>query len=92
MILFQDFFDKFFKNSSASDRGTTCQLKNHFNSCTVKPDISDNFNHACELMCLLTEGFVCLLTMKLLEMETLENRPSKAKLDLETASLAEKQA
>ena len=92
MILLQDFFDEFFKNSSASDRGTICQLKNLFNFRTVKADISDNFTHAWELMCLLTEGFVCLLTMKLLEMETPENRPSKAPLDLETASPAEKQA
>ena len=43
MLLLQDFFDEFFKGSSASDRGTLCQLKNLFNFRNVKADISNNF-------------------------------------------------
>ena len=75
MLLLQDFLDEFFKGSSATDRGTLCQLKNRFNFRNVKADISNNFFHSWELMCLLTEGFVCLLVMKLLEMENPESRP-----------------
>ena len=42
-------------------------------------------------MCLLTEGFVCLLVINLLEMEGLERRASKAPLNIETASREERQ-
>ena len=66
ILLLQDYFDEFFKGSSASDKGTLCHLKNIFNYRQVKSDISDNFNHAWELMCVATEGYICLLTMQLL--------------------------
>ena len=69
MILLQDFFDEFFKGASAADRGTLCQLKNMFNFRKVKADISDNFANAWELMCMVTESFVCLFAKKLLKMD-----------------------
>ena len=36
MLLLQDFYDKFYKGTSASDRGTLCQVKNLFNFRQVK--------------------------------------------------------
>ena len=85
------FFDDFFKNSSGSDRGTICQLKNFFNFRTDKADIRQL--HSCMGTYVPSNRvFLCLLTMKLLEMETPENILSKVPLDLETADLAEKQA
>lgn len=90
LLLLQDFYDEFFKGSSASDRGALCQLNNMFNFRSVKADISDNFTHAWELMCLQTEGFVCLLTMKLLDMEGPNSRPSTAPLHVETSTDVEK--
>lgn len=63
------FYDTFLKGSSAADRGTVCQLKNLFNFRHVRSDISDNFSHAWELMCLITEGLVCLVAMKMFSME-----------------------
>lgn len=77
MLLLQDYFDEFFKGSSSVDRGTLCQLKNIFNYRQVKSDISDNFNHAWELMCLTTAGYVCLLAMELFEKHERGARPLK---------------
>ena len=89
MLLLQDFYDTFFKGSSAADRGTVCQLKNLFNFRNVKSDISDNFSHAWELMCLITEGLVCLVAMKMLSMEDINSEPSTAP-SVETLSDDEK--
>jgi hypothetical protein len=85
MLLLQDYFDEFFKGSSSVDRGTLCQLKNIFNYWQVKSDISDNFNHAWELMCLTTEGYVCLLAMELFEMNERGARPVNAPADIENS-------
>ena len=77
MLLLQDYFDIFFKASSSTDRGTLCQIKNLFNYRQVKSDVADNFNYAWELMCLITEGFVCLLAMKLFSMEDKDSAPKE---------------
>ncbi|CAC5386074.1 unnamed protein product [Mytilus coruscus] len=91
MILLQDYFDEFFKGSSAADKGTLNHLKNIFNFRQVKSDISDNFNHAWELMCLVTEGYVCLLTMELMEMADKGDRPSAAPESIENSSVDDRQ-
>ncbi|VDI12586.1 Hypothetical predicted protein [Mytilus galloprovincialis] len=49
-------FSEPLKGSSAADKGTLNHLKNIFNFRQLKSDIFDNFNHAWELMCLVTEG------------------------------------
>jgi hypothetical protein len=90
MLLLQDFYDEFFKGTSASERGTLCQLKNLFNFRQVKGDISDNFSHAWELMCLVVEGFTCLLTMQVTGMNDLCDRPSNAPADIESAETSDK--
>jgi hypothetical protein len=64
--------------SSASDKGTLCHLKNIFNYRQVKSDISDNFNHACEPMCVATDGYIYLLTMQLLGTTEENERPTSA--------------
>ncbi|MES9880856.1 MAG: hypothetical protein ABW185_08250 [Sedimenticola sp.] len=92
MILLQDYFDEFFSASSSSDRGTLVQLKNLFNFRTVKADISDNFTHAWELMCLTTEGLVCLHVMEILGIETPLSRPTNAPPIIERGSVDEKKA
>ena len=56
MILLQDYFDTFFSGASAADRGTLANLTNIFNYRRVNTDISINFNHAWELMCMTTES------------------------------------
>ena len=89
MLLLQDYFDVFFKGASAMDRGTLCHLKNIFNFRQVKADISDNFNHAWELMCTTTEGYVCLLAKDILGMDG--ERPPDAPPDIETASLDQRE-
>ncbi|CAC5425927.1 unnamed protein product [Mytilus coruscus] len=86
MLLLQDYYDEFFKGSSAADRGTLSHLKNIFNYRQVKSDISDNFNHAWELMCLTTEGYVCLLAMNLLDMKSANDRPNSAPEQIENSS------
>ncbi|VDI05718.1 Hypothetical predicted protein [Mytilus galloprovincialis] len=86
MLLLQDYYDEFFKGSSAADRGTLSHLKNIFNYRQVKSDISDNFNHAWELMCLATEGYVCLLAMNLLDMKSANDRPNSAPEQIENSS------
>ncbi|KAK3102767.1 hypothetical protein FSP39_013804 [Pinctada imbricata] len=91
MILLQDFYDIFFKGASMADRGTLTHLKNIFNYRQVKLDTSDNFNHAWELMCLTTEGYVCLLAKELLGIKNREDRPSSAPTDIETADNVERQ-
>ena len=92
MLLLQVYYYDLFKGSSASDRGTLCQLKNIFNFRKVKSDVvSDNFNYALELMCLITEGFICLLTMSLLELETDESVPANIPTIAETSTLDERQ-
>ena len=89
MLLLQDYFDTFFKGASAMDRGTLSHLKNIFNFRQVKADTSDNFNHAWELMCVTTEGYICLLVKELLQM-TNEERPPGAPPDIENASEEER--
>lgn len=86
MLLLQDYFDDFFKGSSAADRGTLCQIKNMFNYRQVKADISDNFAHSWELMCLITETFVCLLAMEIQGFTEHASRPATAPDGLEDAS------
>lgn len=90
MLLLQDYFDEFFKGSSAADRGTLCHLKNLFNFRQVKSDISDNFNHARELMCVVTEGYVCLLAMKLMEMNDKSDRPETATESIENSDIEDR--
>lgn len=62
----QDFYDEFFRGTSASARGSLSYLKNIFNFRQVKADISDNFSQAWELMALATEGLVVLMAMGIL--------------------------
>lgn len=90
MLLLQDFYDLFFKGSSSVEKGTLSHLKNIFNFRQVKADISDNFTYAWELMCLMTEGFVCLLAMTILGMEEKENRPTDAEEEIENASFEQR--
>ena len=92
MLLLQDFYDLFFKGSSAADRGTLCQIKNLFNYRQVKSDISDNFSQAWELMALVVEGFVCLLCMEECGMNDLASRPENAPDDIENGNDDEKYA
>jgi len=82
MLLLQDYYDLLFKGSSAADRGTLVHLNNLFNFRQVKSDVSDNFTHAWELMCLATEGFVSLLTMHLMEMEDEESEPGNVEITI----------
>jgi hypothetical protein len=56
----------------------------------VKPDISDNFSHAWELMCVCTEAYLCLLAMELQKMEDISSRPNSAPDGIENASDEEK--
>jgi hypothetical protein len=84
--LLQDYFDEFFKGSSASDKGTLCHLKNIFNYRQVKSDISDNFNHACEPMCVATDGYIYLLTMQLLGTTEENERPTSAPEGVENST------
>lgn len=83
MILLQDFFDDFYRPNSAADRGTLCQVRNMFNFWQVKPDISDNSSCVWELMCVMTDSFVCLLAMQLQDMEKACSRPDAAPAEIE---------
>jgi hypothetical protein len=83
MLLLQDYFDDFFKGSSAADRGILCQVKNMCNYRQVKANISDNFAHSWELMCLITETFACLLTMDIQGFTDHTSRPATAPDGLE---------
>ncbi|KAH3741063.1 hypothetical protein DPMN_047781 [Dreissena polymorpha] len=91
MLLLQDFYDGFFKQSSAADRGTICQLKNLFNFRQVRSDISKCFSHAWELMATIVEGFVCLLLMEQLKMNSPSDLPQTAPDGIETANNLDKQ-
>ena len=90
MLLLQDFYDEFLKGSSSVDKGTLRQLKNLYNFCMVKTDISDKFNYAWELMYLNTEGCVCLLAMSMLNMDSLDNVPEEAPVLDDSTSFEEK--
>ena len=92
MLLLQDFYDMFFKASSAPNRGTLCQIKNLFNFRQVKSDISDNFSQAWELMALIVEGFICLLMMKQCGMNDPTSRPENAPDNIENGNSDEKYA
>ena len=41
-------------------------------------DVSQNFNHAWELMCLATEGMICLVAMQVLSMDNCKATPQDA--------------
>lgn len=79
MLLLQDYFDDFFKGSSAADRGTVCQIKKkHVNYRQVNADISDNFAHLWEFMCLITDTFACLHAMEIQGFTDHASRPATA--------------
>ncbi|KAH3782029.1 hypothetical protein DPMN_159940 [Dreissena polymorpha] len=91
MLLLQDFYDEFFKQSSAADRGAICQLKKLFNFLQVCRDISECFLHAWEFMATTVEGFVCLLLMEYLNMNSPSDRPQTAPDGIEAANNLDKQ-
>ncbi|OWF48543.1 Chromatin modification-related protein png2 [Mizuhopecten yessoensis] len=78
MLLLQDHFAEFCRDSAA-DFGTLCFLKNTFNFRQVKQeDIGNCFSDAWELMCLATEGYVCLAVMEKFGLESLDDKPKHA--------------
>ena len=91
MLLLQDYYDVFFKGTSTADRGALSHLRNIFNFRDVKQDTSNNFRHAWELMCLTTEGYVCLFTQKMLDMNDNDSKPPNAPVDIVTADVDDRQ-
>ncbi|KAH3782083.1 hypothetical protein DPMN_159994 [Dreissena polymorpha] len=91
MLLSQDFYDEIFKQSSAADRKAICQLKFFFNFLQVRSYISECFLHAWEFMATIVEGFVCLLLMEYLNMNSPSDRPQTAPDGIEAANNLDKQ-
>ena len=52
----------------------------------MKSDISDDYNQARELMCVATEGYICLLTMQLLGITEENERPTSAPEGVENST------
>ena len=67
-LSFQDTFNRFFTQKSAKSRGTLYQVKQRFGHEKVKSAVKDNFNNCVGLLRFNTEGMVCLLAMKFMNL------------------------
>ncbi|XP_038046083.1 uncharacterized protein LOC119720481 [Patiria miniata] len=68
-VLLQDTMDRFFKEESATDRGTLFQLKQEFGHQSVKRNVMENFNHVEDLIQFCTRAFSIMLALKLIQEE-----------------------
>ncbi|XP_052059697.1 uncharacterized protein LOC127700321 [Mytilus californianus] len=74
-ILLQDCMNKFFDGKSAGSRGSLFQIRNRFKFKTVKKETSDCINDTQDFWTFVTEGLVCVLCCKLLNITSLEEIP-----------------
>ncbi|XP_070547020.1 uncharacterized protein [Ptychodera flava] len=75
-ITMQDTMNKLFSGQSASDRGSLFNIKVKFGHRAVKKKVMDDVNHTVDFMNFFTEGYTCLLAMKLRNLESLSSVPS----------------
>ncbi|CAG2244501.1 unnamed protein product [Mytilus edulis] len=71
-ILLQDCMNKFFDGKSAGSRGSLFQIRNRFKYKNVKKKTSDCINDTQDFWTFVTEGLVCVLCCKLLNVTSLE--------------------
>ncbi len=67
-----------FNGNSITERGTLCQLKSAFKQNNVKPsDVMNSFNETEDFVRMVTEQYVCLLVMKVCEMDDIKSSPRR---------------
>ena len=65
--------DDLYKGESAAERATLYHIKNKFGHRSVKKKVMDNVSHVSDLIEFATDGLVCLLAMKILNTDDIEN-------------------
>ncbi|XP_070564658.1 uncharacterized protein [Ptychodera flava] len=70
--------NEFFTGGSAADRGTSFHTKNVLNQRNVKKNVMESYNHVTDFLDIVTEGYVCLLAMKQLNVSSLSGKPPNA--------------
>ncbi|XP_053406393.1 uncharacterized protein LOC123566698 [Mercenaria mercenaria] len=77
-ITMQDTMNKLCKGGQNS-RGTFANIKNVFDHRNVTPkDVTKSFNHCVDFIWFTTSGYICLLALKILEMETINSVPQQS--------------
>ena len=76
MLRHQDTYDDFFCGESARDKGSLYNIKQNFRHRSAKKSVYAAFNHCNDLMSFATEGFVCLLAMKIMGTSMLDEKPA----------------
>ena len=71
----QDCCDSLFKQDSHRDKGTLCNLKQYLNYTSVSSNMTKCFNSVSELLEVATESYVCLYSMKWLNIGDITDLP-----------------
>ena len=65
--------NEFFNGKGATDKGSLFHLKNTFNHRNVQKKVSSAFNHVFDFIEFVTEGYVCVLAIKILGIPILDD-------------------
>ena len=67
----------FFTGKMASDRGSLFHAKNIFGHHSVKANVSECFNHISDLIEQITDAYTILLTMSILDLQSVDGTPTE---------------
>lgn len=67
--------NEFYNGKSAAEKGTLFQIKNKFGHRNVKLKVSDCVNSCVDFWNFVTEGYVCLLACKLMNISSTDQCP-----------------
>ena len=79
--MFQDIFQALFSASTAREPGTLYHAKNMFSHRNVKKDVKQCFNHAVELLDVMTDGYVLGVALDHMGVEDLTDEPQDLPTD-----------
>ncbi|XP_062611695.1 uncharacterized protein LOC134273511 isoform X2 [Saccostrea cucullata] len=74
-LLLQDMYDELYSGKSSREVGTLFHLKNYFEHRNVSSNVKDSFNYDEDFLEFCTEGYITLLALHILGMDTLHDVP-----------------
>ncbi|XP_078329533.1 uncharacterized protein LOC111133019 isoform X2 [Crassostrea virginica] len=74
-LLLQDIYDELYSGKSSREVGTLFHLKNYFEHRNVTGNVKESFNYNEDFLEFCTEGYITLLALHILEMDSLQDIP-----------------